>query len=56
MKLLIENLFWIIIIIFGSIYLIFLEANMCSLNHSFCLDKAIFLFDASDKLKNKRDR
>ena len=25
MKLLIENLFWIIIIIFGSIYLIFLE-------------------------------
>ena len=25
MKLLIENLFWIIVIIFGSIYLIFLE-------------------------------
>ena len=47
MKLLIENLFWIIIIIFGSIYLIFLEDNMCSLNHSFCLDKAIFYWMVS---------
>lgn len=34
MKLLIENLFWIIIIIFGSIYLIFLEIkNNNNQNH-----------------------
>ena len=34
MKLLIENLFWIIIIIFGSIYLIFLEIkNYNNKNH-----------------------
>ena len=34
MKLLIENLFWIIIIIFGSIYLIFLEIkNYNNQNH-----------------------
>ena len=34
MKLLIENLFWIIVIIFGSIYLIFLEIkNYNNQNH-----------------------
>ena len=54
MKLLIENLFWIIIIIFGSIYLIFLEIkNYNNQNHLKSKIKFIEEYIVEMKIINK---